>query len=126
MRKDKGFFTIEQTTNISSITVDKKGVYLLECLTNLLANEMFDPNGTKDLAKEKIINDIEILSTKAEMLVIVTNEVNRDGNVYDIYTNKYIENLCQINNYVANIADIVIECVAGIPLYLKGEKYEAI
>ena len=41
MRADKSFQTIEVSKAIDSIAVGSDSVVLLECLSNLLANEMF-------------------------------------------------------------------------------------
>ena len=52
-------------------------------------------------------------------LVIVTNEVFSDGNVYDSETMEYIRCLGMINAALAGMADQVIEVVCGIPVPLK-------
>ncbi len=47
MRQGKGFQTIEQPRNLEDVTKsmeDKCGV-LLECMSNLVANEMFTEQG---------------------------------------------------------------------------------
>lgn len=126
MRAQKGFETIEKYMDIGSIVLQDNSAYLLECVTNLLANEMFDKEGAKEKATEKIIEDIKRFKEKAQSIVIVTNEVSSTGDVYDEFSTQYIKNLAFINEKIAQLADNVIECVAGIPIYLKGEKYEFI
>ena len=44
----KGFETIERYTDLSGLELPKEGVALLECLSNLTANEMFEPEGAKE------------------------------------------------------------------------------
>jgi len=44
MRANKPFQTIEVSKKIGSIAVPSNSVVLLECLSNLLANEMFSSN----------------------------------------------------------------------------------
>ena len=63
LRKGKGFFTIEQPTGISCVlekmeTEDR--TVLLECISNLTANEMFsgEKAKTKMQVMEVIIRDI--------------------------------------------------------------------
>ena len=53
-------------------------------------------------------------------LVIVTNEVFSDGVRYDASTMLYIDRLGAINAALADMADEVIEVVAGIALPKKG------
>lgn len=41
----KGFATIEQGTHLEEISLPKECTALLECMSNLVANEMFVPEG---------------------------------------------------------------------------------
>ena len=41
LRSGKGFFTIEHYVNLKQLILPGEGVVLLECLSNLTANEMF-------------------------------------------------------------------------------------
>ena len=86
-------------------------VALLECMSNLVANEMF-PETVGD----------EINANQTGHLVIVTNQIFEDGIIYEPETMEYIRNLGQINQQLAEMADSVIEVVAGIPIFIKGEK----
>ena len=45
MRKDKDFVTRECHTDLSRLTAEKEDVFLIECLSNLLANEMYEKTG---------------------------------------------------------------------------------
>ena len=105
MRQGKGFITIERSHNIDTFVMPCENTgscALLECLTTLCANEMF--------TQEEI----------TEKLVVVTNEVASDGLEYPSGTTEYIRIMSQLNNAAAQFADVVIECVCGIPLLLKG------
>lgn len=119
LRADKGFLTIEQYTDADRVTLRKPGAVLLECMGNLLANEMFRDNGITDCA-DKIINNILRLNQRTEMLVIVTNQVGSDGIRYEAGTSFYMKSLGQINAGLAEYADRVVECVYGIPVRIKG------
>lgn len=126
MRDGKGFITIEQTENldmcIDKISDNSKENYvLLECLSNLAANEMFNESGAvlEDTVVEKIFDDVVKLKDNLEHLVIVSNNVFEDGCNYDEDTRAYIRALGRINRKLAEIADEVIEVVAGIPLKIK-------
>lgn len=119
MRNGKGFETVEKYTGIDGVNIDSSCAVLLECMGNLLANEMFKGNDILDPA-DKIISDIHRLSKKAAQLVIVTNNVACDGIDYAEGTAAYIRALGRINGGIAEFADNVIECVYGIPVVLKG------
>ena len=43
-----------------------------------------------------------------------------DGNTYDPATEQYIRTLAEINNHLADAADLFVEVVYGIPLVHKG------
>lgn len=122
MRQGKGFITIERSHNIDTLVMPYESTglcALLECLTTLCANEMFTQEEITDPSK-KILGGLKSLSEQVEKLVVVTNEVASDGLEYPSGTTEYIRIMSQLNNAAAQFADVVIECVCGIPLLLKG------
>ena len=122
MRSGKGFRTIECAHDIDTLSLPcktKKSSALLECLTTLCANEMFKPEGITD-PSAKILNGLKSLSEQVEKLVIVTNEVASDGLDYSAETMEYIQIMSRLNTDAAQLSDVVIECVCGIPIVLKG------
>ena len=159
LRAGKGFYTVECPINVdeafSEILMcvgDESGrkssmpVALLECMSNLVANEMFPEPGdeqergcmeeenpaeqndvyiTKKQQKEtnscaqNIIRQIRHLRDQTAHLVVVTNQIFEDGITYEPGTTEYIRNLGQINQLLAEMADSVVEVVAGIPLLVK-------
>lgn len=124
MRQKKGFLTLEHPLHLQTIRIPEQSQVLLECLSNLCANEIFDPQGAKDQAAPQIIEGIEKLVRKAKNLVVVTNEVFQDGLLYDDLTRDYIKTLGYLNQQLAQRADRVIECIYGLPIIVKGEKNE--
>lgn len=46
LRKDKGFQTAECYTHLEKLTAEKGDVLLIECMSNLLANEMYQESGS--------------------------------------------------------------------------------
>lgn len=120
IRAGKGFETVEKYTDIDDITVPENCGILLECTANLCANEMFVDGEMTD-PTDKTLCGFRHLQSRAELLVIVTNEVGGDGIAYKKGTAKYIEIMGEINRRAAELADIVVECVYGIPVPLKGE-----
>ncbi len=124
IRKDKDFITIEQPINIQN-AIDKIDNFdctaLLECISNLTANEMFSDINHKsaEIVADKIVDGIKRLDNKVSQLVIVSNNVFEDGIVYDNATTEYIKAMGKINEKLAECADEVIEVVAGISIIIK-------
>ena len=125
MRAGKGFRTLECGDGFTPVLRETGGTaVLLECLSNLTANLMFpgdaeEPKAAAAMAAE-ITEQVLLLAERAAHLVVVTNNVFEDGNVYDSGTMEYIRALSGVNRNLAERADIVVEVVAGIPVFLKG------
>lgn len=116
-----GFDTIERETDIGGISTGRGYTLLVECISNLLANEMFMEGLEAEMAVEKIMSGLVRLSGQADNIIIVTNEVFSDGCRYDRDTLNYIEALALLNCSVAELADNVIEVVYTIPVIIKGK-----
>lgn len=153
LRAGKGFITIEQPRDIqnavsklqseSSLKTGRSA--LLECMSNLVANEMFPPadasgiqateaekealddtENMKDYdtaqisrVSKKVLKEVSILSENVAELVIVTNNVFEDGVCYDESTMNYIKAMGIVNRGLAAMAERVVEVVAGIPVTVK-------
>lgn len=119
MRAEKKFMTIECYTGLKNVEIPKGSCVLLECMSNLAANEMFQENGAKEHTVSEILEGIKRLDAQAEQLVIVTNEIFSDGMDYDPETIRYQAYLGKINQETAKLASRVTEVVYGIPLVHK-------
>lgn len=130
MRADKGFDTVECYRHVEHIVAKRQDVLLLECMSNLLANEMYlEPDAdagsgmskTMSPASKKIVQAIIDLSARVQDVVIVTNDVFSDGGnlTYDESTREYVKNLAEINCALAQEAATVTEIVCGIPVIVK-------
>ena len=113
LRNGKGFFTIEQPTRISNALEkmeDGDRTVLLECISNLTANEMFSKEKAKTEMQvtENVIRDIKMLKDQTNHLVVVSNNVFEDGITYDETTTKYIQAMGKINQELAALADRVV------------------
>jgi adenosylcobinamide kinase/adenosylcobinamide-phosphate guanylyltransferase len=120
-RESGEFITIERQTDVQAIEFPARGTAILECICNLLANEMFDERGEARDVYDKIRADIEALAKKCDTLILVTNEVGGGTGEYTPEVLCYIETLGQINRSLAASSDYAAELVCGIPLVLKGE-----
>jgi adenosylcobinamide kinase/adenosylcobinamide-phosphate guanylyltransferase len=94
---------------------------LLECLCNLMANEMFDAEGNERDPYDKILREVRSLAEKADNLILVTNDVGSDAESYSDSTLRYVDTLGRLNAVFASEFDLVYELVCGIPILLKGE-----
>ncbi len=128
LRAGKGFITLEHETldEIDSICDTVSGsdsTVLLECMSNLVANEMFRDEDIVPAEKvtDKVCREIGALGNASGNLVIVSSNVFEDGLDYDPTTEKYMEALGAINAAVADIADRVTEVVCGIPVIIKND-----
>ena len=153
LRAGKGFITIEQPRDIQDAVSKLQSENclktgrsaLLECMSNLVANEMFPPVDASDikeaggkkealdepenmrdydntlisLVSKKVLKDVSILSENVAELVIVTNNVFEDGVSYDESTMNYIKAMGIVNRGLAAMAESVVEVVAGIPVAVK-------
>ena len=122
MRAEKNFETVECYESLSRREFPEGANILLECMSNLVANEMFRPEGAGIHTVEAVLKGIWHLREQAENLVIVTNEIFSDGTEYGNSTRLYQEYLGTINQEVALWADRVTEVVYGIPISLEGGK----
>ena len=131
MRMGKGFDTIEQFTDIF-LAAERMGerprTVLLECMFNLVANEMFDGTGAGDgwrtagAVAGKVVRDMEMLLGRTDHLVVVSGNVFEDGIVYEEPVAEYIRAMGQVNQVLVSMADKVVEVAAGIPVVVKGER----
>lgn len=134
-RNGKGFQTIEVSRDIDRIPVltdHPEATVLLECLSNLLANEMFGGTGNQGDGgggsaadghdAERTVREVLALSEKVKNLVVVSNLIFSDGISYEKETAEYIRNLGEVNAAVLNASDRAVEVVYTCPLFLKGNE----
>ena len=124
MRQEKEFKTIECYIGLDQVLFEESPTVLLECMSNLVANEMFSPNGAKDSTLEAITRGVQKLIQEAANVIIVTNNIYEDGADYDGTTLSYMDILGKINGFIAEISDKVIEVVHGIEVIIKEKEQE--
>lgn len=124
-RNPKIFHTIEtpasimKTLNTSLGPRLTQGNLLIECLSNLLANEMFAKGAAYDI-EVGIFQEIIQLSEIVSNLIIVSNDIFCDSTCYDSWSEDYVKKLAWLNINLAQISDIVVEAVCNIPVFHKG------
>ena len=122
LRDGKGFHTLEWYGSFRDEDLPARGgTALLECLGNLVANEMFGPQGELLDPISAVMEDVATLRACVEHVIVVTNEVGSDGTAgYSDETLAYIRALGSLNCMLAAQADAVVEVTCGTPRVLKG------
>lgn len=116
-REGLGFRTLERYTDLAGAPIPPGSSVLLEDLGNLLANEMFDPEGSGAAA---VRTGLESLLGRCAELCVVSNEVFSGGSDYAGETLDYLRELAALNRELAAKAEKVVELVCGLPHVLKG------
>ena len=133
-RAGKGFRTIECYTDLAGMIRQRdhqreeslKGAsVLLECMSNLVANELYhdvSKANSSDKGSQiagEIVDGIVLLCSTCEHVVVVTNEVCAECADDSEEMVRYKQVLSEVNRRMARIADLVTEIVYGIPLHHK-------
>lgn len=128
--------TFEQYRDFEQLTNDERfdtcDVFLLDCLTVMITNLMFDEEVDFDTCsmetvevieakiKTEITSLIDVMAESNKVLIVVSNEVGlglvppyRLGNLFRDIAGR-------MNQYLASQADEVTFIVSGLPLKLKG------
>lgn len=129
MRAGKGFVTLEWYVDLpgkisAPDSPELKGsCVLLECVSNLTANEMYEPAGAQNTGgdtPESVIKGVRMLKERCAHLVVVTNDVFRESVTDSEEMTAYKGNLGMINRALAEMADQVTEVVSGVPVCIKS------
>ena len=120
LREGKGFVTIEKQYNIDQLLTDNKDeisgkTCLLECMSNLVGNEMhLESNGNlgdKELT-EKITDQVMKIAEESANLVIVSNRFEDDDS-FDAETKRYVTLTNKVNDALKEKVDQIYELVKG-------------
>ena len=117
-RRGLGFETLERPLDLEGAELPADANVLLEDLSNLLANEMFSPEGG---GMDAVRRGLDALIRRCRNLTVVSNEIFSGGTEYEGETLAYMQNLALLNRFVAERADLAVEVVCGLPNVLKGE-----
>lgn len=121
-REGWGFITIEQGTDICRALEkgDSKGVFLLDSVTALLSNEMFDSSGKVDLtAPVRVRDDLISFAQQTGNTIFVSDFIYSDALKYDKLTESYRKGLALCDRALAGICRQAVEVCYGIKYYFK-------
>ena len=120
LREGKNFRTIECPDTVSRLVSGENRLMdancLLECMSNLIGNEMYLPDNQTigdDELEEKIICEVGLLAKHSRNLVIVTNRFAKWEEGYDEATIRYVSLVERINERLRDMADRVDEIRNG-------------
>ena len=115
-RAGMGFATLELPYQVGAAPAGKDSVVLLEDVSNLLANVIFEKGGEE----KQVLSDIKELLSHCGLLAVVTIGGLRDEG-YDEQTAAYINGLNRLNEELAELSDCFIQMENGVPQFVKGE-----
>lgn len=121
LRAGKNFHTTECPYDLAGLQVEAHSIILLECMSNLVANELYSESRGMENCVEVIKKGITHCMDLAASVIIVTNEIHSDGGwcSWDGLPD-YMQQLGEINQAMAALAEVVVEVVYGIPIVRKG------
>lgn len=114
-REGLGFVTLELPYSVANAAIAKPSVVLLEDVSNLLANAMFE----KRMDERAVYRDIIALSKRCKMLVAVTISEFEPGD-YGKETQGYIAALHRLNDMLYTAADTALIMQDGTAELQKG------
>ena len=120
-REFMGFVTVEKPFCVSDIRFPPDTAVLLEDVSNLLSNAIFD--GTHDGNEESILLDITAMCAKCRTAVLVSIDGLTAEPKHNDETRGYIDALNRLNRRLSDFADIVISTRDETPVFLKGDTY---
>lgn len=121
-REGWGFETLEVGTNLSDLLKgsDLAGVFLLDSVTALLANEMFKKDGTVDMeAPERVAEECVAFAKAMKNVLFVSDYIYADPIGCDRLTEEYRRGLAAIDRRLAQVCERVVDVTAGIPKDMK-------
>lgn len=117
-REGLAFQTLELPFEVGNAPIEADAVVLLEDVSNLLANVLFEQKGTE----EEVYRDLLRLGTRCGVLVAVTiTGLDPEAEAgYDEETKTYIRALNHLNARLAGLAETVFPMQEGKPVGWKG------
>lgn len=122
-RAGLGFTTVECPQNLPACPQPAcpQGTFLLDSVTALLMNEMYDADGRADgNAAERTGGDLLRFLRTVRNAVIVSDYIYADGTEYDQYSDSFVRGLAYLDRLLASECDCVVEVCGGIPTVHKG------
>ena len=120
-RAGLGFRTLELPGSLQSAEVPPGADVLLEDVSNLLANALFQPDGNRDGVEAEILG----LAARCGRLFAVTIS-GLDPAAYTGETAAYIRELNRLNESLRRAASAAFELRGGVPRLVKGADHDTL
>ena len=123
-REGWGFETLEAARDLPAAfdRLPADATVLFDSATALLANEMFRPDGSVDLAApERVARELTALARRMKNMVFVSDYIYADGGQYDAWTEAYRRGLARLDRALAAACENAAElCCAQVCWYKGG------
>lgn len=117
-RADLGFKTLEIPCDVESAEAESDSVVLLEDISNLLANNIFEKGGGCDSVFEQVMS----LAKKCAVLIAVTvSRFDYDG--FDSATLEYMRELSRLNQRLFESCQAAVTMENAVERVTKGDIY---
>lgn len=120
--------TREQPVNLEQLlpSFANDQIVLIDCLTTLVANELFselgkchEPSYVQGIYT-RIVNFLDEMKQRGIITIIVSNELLNDGLDYDEATLTYLKLISRLHQQLVKKASFAYLVEVGIPLKMKG------
>ena len=134
LREGKDFLTVEKEVNLEEVAPIFAGKnVLLECMTNLVTNELYNYCGDRAAEEEdiqaianKVVSEVQAVADSASEIVIVTNNAFAGSDAENDWSFSYSKIMGMVNLEILAKADTVYNVSKGRGACLKGEnKWES-
>lgn len=118
-REGWGFETLECGRHITDIlkdsSTDSSGVFLLDSVTALLSNEMFDDDSSyDDSAAQRVRDELVAFAKATGSTIFVSDNIFSDAQQYTGTVEAYRRGLAAADRALAAVCDRVVEITAGM------------
>lgn len=121
--------TLEKTVQIGEMAevIDHQDIVLMDCVTTLLNNELFQTNQewTENFltnVKDQIVSGILTIKKRARTVIVVSNEVLHEPFSENKLVLAYVRVLGAIHQMFVRASDQAFLVEAGIPIMMKGDQ----
>ncbi len=117
--RPKHWQTIEEQYDLAKIFAqynDEQSVILVDCLTLWLSNLLCQENGQFQIHKNEFLNEFQ--KTRATV-ILVSNETGLGVVPMGELTRRFVDESGWLHQTIAQMADKVVFCVAGLQMVLK-------
>ncbi len=112
--------TIEEQYDLAKIFAqydDEQTVILVDCLTLWLSNLLCQEDGQFQTYKNEFLNELQ---TSKATVILVSNETGLGVVPMGELTRRFVDESGFLHQTIAQMADKVVFCVAGLPMVIKS------